>query len=696
MGSENASLGSRLVAARDRAFVGRAAELALFRSALSDAAVPVSYLHGPGGIGKSTLLRQFAGEARQAGRTVVEVDGRTVNPTPEDFAQAAADALRDPRAVLLIDTFERCQGLEGWLWERFLPRLPLGAVAVVAGRVAPDPRWVADSGWTGQLQVIALRNLPPGDATAFLRARGVPTRAHNRLLSFTGGNPLALALAAAVAVRGGGEEREWSPDQDVIATLLPQLVGDPPTPLHRKALEVCAHAYVTSEALMRAMVGERAASELFGWLRTQPFIESTASGLFPHDVVREALDADLRWRDPEGFAAMHKQMHQYLFERVRAAPAARMLQAVGEMLYMYRTDGHMPEFHVWDALGIVQDTPCAPADVTRVAELVEEAEGAESAAIVRFWLDRQPEAFRVYRSTRTGRIEAFTAVLWLSERDGPVGEDVDPVLAAAWAHVRRYGPLRSGERLAVARFTVHPPLYQRPSAPTTLAQWRMMGEIYRAERLSWHFVVMRDDGFWDAHLMHFDMLPTHIRPEVGDHRYILYGHDWRAEPVIEWLAAKTDSMLAGGGPDSDGAAAASAAAASASAAKRTRRGELVVLSRPEFDAAVRDALRTLRHQELLARNPLQRSRVVVESGRSLGDVLLGAIDALLDERDGGRRHRAITATYVKPTSTQEAAAARLGLPFSTYRRHLKTAVERVSDLLWHQELSGAAILIGPE
>ena len=49
-------------------------------SALSGAVAPVFYLHGPGRIGKSTLLQQFVSEAREAGRIVAEVEGRTVNP----------------------------------------------------------------------------------------------------------------------------------------------------------------------------------------------------------------------------------------------------------------------------------------------------------------------------------------------------------------------------------------------------------------------------------------------------------------------------------------------------------------------------------------------------------------------------------------------------------------------------------------
>ncbi|MFF0087066.1 ATP-binding protein [Streptomyces canus] len=672
------SLGDLVVAARDRAFVGRAAERKLFRSALagdSDAS-PVLCLHGPGGIGKSALLRWFAREARGAGRPVVEVDGRTVAATPEDFELAAGKAIGERGTVLLVDTFEQCQGLEHWLWERFLPRLPVGTVAVIAGRAAPDPRWVADPGWANLLRVVPLRDLARDDAAAFLRARGVPAGSHHALLSFTSGNPLALALAAAVAVRqdadGTPQASDWSPGRDVIATLLPQLVGHPPSPAHRTALEVCAQADVTSEALLRAMMGEDA-SELFAWLRVQPFIEATAAGLFPHDVVREVLATDLRWRDPDGFAALRGRMHQYLLGRVREAPAARMLQAMQSLVYLERSADHMSGTLVWQHEGVVREMPCTAADKSRVEELVHETEGAESAAIARFWLDRQPEAFSVYRSTRTDDIVAASAWLRLGE---PEGEDVDPVVAAAWAHTRAGTPLRSGEHLAMARFFVDPQDYQRPSAAMNLMQWRVGGEIIRADRLAWSFVVMRDDGYWDDYLARSDMMPTEARPVVGGHGYRLFAHDWRIQSGLEWTVEKHAAVQ-------DGTA--GVASPDGSPPEPLER---LMLSRPEFDTAVRDALRVLWWPAELAANPLSRSRLVAEDGRSLHDVLLTAIDTLLEERGGETRHQVLTTTYSKAAPTQEAVARRLGMSFSTYRRHLTAAVHHVRDVLWSRELDG--------
>ena len=117
----------------------------------------------------------------------------------------------------------------------------------------------------------------------------------------------------------------------------------------------------------------------------------------------------------------------------------------------------------------------------------------------------------------------------------------------------------------------------------------------------------------------------------------------------------------------------------------------MVLSRPEFETAVGDALRALRWPEELAESPLLRSRAVVGSGASLRDVLMRAVDSLVEERGGIKRHRALIATYVEAAATQEAAARQLGLPLSTYRRHLTAAVRRVADILWRHELSGTPL-----
>ena len=50
--------------------------------------------------------------------------------------------------------------------------------------------------------------------------------------------------------------------------------------------------------------------------------------------------------------------------------------------------------------------------------------------------------------------------------------------------------------------------------------------------------------------------------------------------------------------------------------------------------------------------------------------------------------RAVDRTYLRPAATQEAAAAALSLPFSTYRRHLTAGMRRIVSVLWDMEVYG--------
>jgi hypothetical protein len=683
-------LGARLQATRQQRFVGRVGERALFRAALAgepDACV-VLYLHGPGGIGKSTLLRRLADDAEQAGRPVVRVDGRTVDPSPEAFAAAAAAATGTPGAVLLVDTFERYQDLQGWLRREFLPALPADAVVVLAGRQPPEPSWRADLEWAEALRVIALRNLQPLDAAAFLAARGVPAELRESVLAFAGGHPLALSLAAEVAARDAAGTTKWAPSADVIATLLAQLIGAVPSPAHRHALEVSAHAHTTTEELLRAVFPAQDTGALFSWLRAQPYIESGPQGLFPHDVVRDSLDADLRWRDPTGYEEMHRQIRGYLIERARNSSGPDVLHTLGALSYLHRHGGVMPDFVTWRGADEAEEDGYRPGDRAAVRALAEQAEGAESAAIVDFWLTRRPADFHVYRRPDTGAPIAFMAWLRLAE---PRDEEIaaDPVIAAVWAHSRATGPLRAGEHLAVARFMVHPAAYQQPSPVADLIQMRVLSAWLRAKDLAWSYLVVPNPEFWAPQMSYLDQRQLPATASVGGRDYTLFAHDWRAVPIDRWLDRHIAQELFGPQARTD-----------------TRSAELVVLSRPEFDAAVRDALRSWRRADLLADNPLTRSRVVLERAgdnpaeggdsaeasvnpaETLRDLLVDATDRLAQDPAAAQLHRAVAATFFHGVPTQEVAAQRLGMPFSTYRRHLIRGVERIGDLLWEQELHG--------
>jgi len=116
-----------------------------------------------------------------------------------------------------------------------------------------------------------------------------------------------------------------------------------------------------------------------------------------------------------------------------------------------------------------------------------------------------------------------------------------------------------------------------------------------------------------------------------------------------------------------------------------------LLTRSDFQSAVKDALRHYSQADLLAENALLRTRLLTHS--EAGVATPQALRALLaetaqslfvSERDL-RLYRVLDLTYLNPAPKQEAAADRLGLSFSTYRRHLTAVVDRLTEWLWQRE-----------
>ncbi|MFI0479337.1 ATP-binding protein [Actinomadura sp. 9N215] len=686
----------RLRRARRRRFVGRAGEIELFRVALgagagaaaeggdeAESPFSVLFMYGPGGVGKSALLAELADEARRCGAAPVVVDARVVEPSPEAFVQAAGESTG--RRVVMIDTYELLAPLDDWVRETFLPGLPSDALVVIAGRDAPSPRWTADPGWRELLRVVSLRNLRPEDTRAYLRVEGVPDELHEQVLAMTHGHPLALSLTVDMIVRQRREGRAV-PDAlaaapDVVRALLGRVIDQVPSPRHARALQVCAHARFTTEELLRAMLDGRAeldgnampaagddAGELFGWLRTLSFMEEGAHGLFPHDVARDILDADLRWRDPDGYAALHRRLRGHLVERVRRATGNRRdhRKHVADVLFLSRSHPVVSSYWQLTGLGGFFTDGVRPDDHAALLDLTRRVQGEEQAALAAYWLGRRPDAFGAFRDT-SGELFGYAAFLPLHEADE---RDLaaDPAARAMWEYTERHGPARPGESVMAWRFFVDAEAHIRPSRAETLIRLWTGQDILTSGPRAWDLVAVPSDrGYWDPLLRHFDFHHA-ARFGVGGRPYEVYAHDWRRLSVEEWLELTAERELG------------------AAATPPTGTAPELVLSQPEFADAVRAALKDLHRPERLAGNPLMRSRLVRHRAGTLPDLITEAAGTL---RGDESLYRVVDRTFLRPAATQERAAEMLGLPFSTYRRHRDRAVDRITAWLWQREIHGA-------
>jgi hypothetical protein len=688
--SAGPSLADRLADARHRSFVGRKEELSAFRSACRGGELPfaVLYLVGPGGVGKTSLLHEYLRVARGAGGKVAYLDGHGVTPAPDEFLRALGQALggetgsprealaRAKRSFVLIDTFERLAALDGWFSQTFLPQLPERCLVVIAGRTAPSLGLSSQLG--GLLRVISLRNLPPEESRRYLRARGVPEARHQVALEFTHGHPLALSLVAEAAALGQGLVASTPEAQPhVVGTLLDHFVQGVPSAAHRLALEATAHARTMTEDLLAAALALDDAHELFGWLRGLSFIEQGPRGVFPHDLVRDLIDADLRWRNPGSYRLLHGRVRGFIVDRLQTSQGLEQQQVFFDLLYLHRHNPVLKPFYDWGSLGSLRAEPAAPEDHASILEMVRQHEGEAARRIAEHWLRRQPEAFVVFRGGQPGPA-GFVALLCLAEPD-PEDVALDPAIRGAWDFVHRHGDLRPGERIlhgrfAMARDTYHDlsPVIDMISATCTMG-W------LSTPRLAWAFALFSDPDRWEPMFRYIRLARCPEADFRAGRRLIgAFAHDFRAEPPVLWLEALGQQELTTEAPPP-----------AASAAPPP----VVVLSRPAFEEAVRRALRDYTRAEALDRNPLLRSRLVLglapaRTGAEALRALIGqAADALKARPRDEKFHQALRLTYLEPAPTQEDAAERLDLPFGTYRYQLGIAIERVTEWLWQRELA---------
>src|ERR1043165_714886 len=416
------NLADRLNAARHARFVGRSGELSVLESALRAENLPFFVLHifGPGGVGKTTLLQEFALLSERYGARSIYLDARHIDLSPDAFTKALSMSLghdngtsipelldaSSQRTVLLIDTYEVLTPLDDWLRTNFLPQLPDTVLTVLAGRNSPSPAWQGDTGWQDLVHVISLRHLSQEESRAFLNKRGLPSDHQQGILEFTHGHPLALSLVVEVFSQRGhvGLHPEESPD--VIKTLMERFVQQVPGPAHRAALEACALVRVTTETLLGEMLGmatsgpaSQGVHELFEWLRELSFTESSPEGIFPHDLARETLATDLRWRNPDWYVELHNRARKYYTDRLNQMSGLAQQRLMLDTVFLHRDNAVIRSFFDWQMTGSMIPYSLEQRDVPALEQMVTTFEGEESAKLAKHWFEEYPQHVTVWRDT---------------------------------------------------------------------------------------------------------------------------------------------------------------------------------------------------------------------------------------------------------------------------------------------------------
>ena len=685
-------LRERLSENLSRRFVGRDAEITVFHELLNrPGQAALLWVYGPGGVGKSTLLNRLGQLVSDKGMPLLFPDARDLPPTREGVVQGLRQALEpaiasvedgEQRWVILLDTCEHFSEAEASaVRTEVLSQLPATSLIVMAARARPGLAWFTDPGWGELLTPMPLHNLSPTEARTYLSRAGVPESRHDAIVAFTHGHPLSLALVGELGKHG---DFDPSGSPDVLGSLLERLLSDVPGPSYRDAVYASAQVRATDEGLLAALLDGDVTAE-FDWLRRQPYMESGLDGVFPHDLARDLLDKDLRWRNPQRQRVLHERAGRHYLQLMEVGDTEVQQSALFDLMALHPS---LRAF-VLAPSAVLRVTEGAPADRAAVLSLIAGHEGPESAELAALWWDEDPGAWLIVRdrtAPASSSLRAAMALAPLPEPGGPL--DVDPAVVAARIRLGRHPPVRPGERVTYVRWWLDAETYQKPSPAQTLLAVHLTRHYLTTPGLAVSLVPTADPDTWLGPMIYTDQNPM---PEadfaLGEVRYSVFGHDWRAVPPARWLALMSERETAREPvPDLP---------------ERPGEAALLALSRQEFAEAVRSMLRDLKRPDRLVRNPLLRCRLVetrlpatpagADPGAearvaALREVLQEGLSTLQASPRDAKGYRALRRTYLAPTPSQEVAAQVLGLPSSTYRRHLSAGLHAITDILWEQEL----------
>ena len=397
------------VADRDaESFVGRGAELDVFERVLGgDDRARVVFVHGPGGMGKSTLLREVVRRARRRGYGAIWVDGREVAPFPQQIESMVAEITDARPAIVVFDSYELIASLDGSLRDVIVPDLPDATVIVFVSRQPPARGWF-EGGWATLVRSLPLGPLDHDDAVRLATAHGASAADVAALVDRSHGAPLALVAGA-----------ESGPDGSV-AMLAERLLGDEVDPSRYRTLGVAALARVTTPEMLADVLGDGDPHDSFKWLASRSFAEPLAHGVALHALVADAVKAQLRLQDASGEAELRRRIADHLHRRALAGHrglSTELQHLVVDPNVRWGFASDVGERYHIDSI--------RPGDVDIIGTILEAVGAGAWWSITEVFLARYPEFCGVARDSE-GRVGGYFVAV--APNSAPAVADSDPSL----------------------------------------------------------------------------------------------------------------------------------------------------------------------------------------------------------------------------------------------------------------------------
>jgi AAA ATPase domain len=648
-----ATLAERLAWRDEQHFVGREPELEFFDSLLVEEPThQVVLVHGPGGIGKSTLLREVARRAEKRGYRPTLVEGRELAPVPGEIENALGDLTDIELPLIMFDTYERMSAASGYLRHRLLPSLPERSLVILAGRRPPEAEWF-QGGWERLATELELRPLDDDDARKLCAAHGLnDTERCDELIAWAEGSPLAISLAIA----SGGDLA--IDDPNVVRAIIRRLAQTELDGGNLDVAAVAALARCVNARMLRDVLPGVDPEEAEAWLRSRSFAEPMRDGVTLHDLVRRAVRSDLRRRDPEHERELRRRIADHLYARASQGEP----RLVVDLAELRENPALRWGFGAADSVRYRVDEVREGDTVATAPQVAARSKGGDWwwTLTEPFFL-QAPERVCVVRDADENLCGFCVSV---SPHDAPAVAESDPLLGPWLAHARRE---HAGDEVMLWRDSID---------FTSGGE----GDISSPVLALMNTAAVLRSGLTNPR---YSYLPIHRENKVAMEYARAVGAEHIAELDLAVDEHVTECHVIDYGPGG-----------MLARQRATVYAELGIPppddgARDEPDSTslvmitadmVRDALRSLDNPLELAGSPLATGDTPEERAASVRALLTDATaNAFGDAPDERLLQQIMERGYLDPSASHESAALELNVSRATYFRRLRVASQRVAD-----------------
>ncbi|MES1193368.1 MAG: hypothetical protein ABUM26_03515, partial [Solirubrobacterales bacterium] len=514
---------------------------------------------------------------------------------------------------------------------------------------------------------LKLEPMPADAALNLIKAHGLDDGdLAQQLIAWAAGSPLALALAADAVQRDG---TAWTPERihehpNLVQAILHRIARTELDGGNLDVAAVAAIARVCDEPMLHDVLPEVDHAAAYTWLRERTFSEPVAGGIALHEIVRQAMRADLRARDPERDRELRRRIADHLCLRgLRAGP--RTVVDLAELVenpavrWGFGVDGsstHRPDLWRAEDLLAARDRFLAKPD------------GSVWLDSTQLILEQAPDRVVAVRDAHDALCGMAIAV---TPDNAPAVAEQDICLGPWLAHARA---AHAGEEVLIWRDSIDFVGHGDRSSPvlSILNTAAILRSSLNNPR--WFYIPIdpsNEAAVAFAHAVNTTHL-DHLDIDLGAKRVQCHQIDHAAGGLLGGVRSAVYGELGLGVPepikvDGDGATLAS-----------TNQDD----DHPVTLDAVRDALRNLHQPLALATSPLATGTTTEHRAASVRAEVQDAITNAFGNSPAEQLLRRIVQRgYLDPDGSHELAADELHVSRATYFRRLRAASQRVADYL---------------